>query len=81
MGQRRINTKPESNTCQFVYAEDSEGGLVRVPLAQINYISAEDAKKVQMFETAIGEIKEDLNNFAALGLYVDDNGDICQKED
>nr|DAH40395.1 MAG TPA: hypothetical protein [Bacteriophage sp.] len=30
-------------------------------------------------ETA--SLKEDIDNFAALGLYVDDNGDICQKED
>ena len=27
------------------------------------------------------QLKEGLNNFMALGLYVDDNGDICQKED
>lgn len=27
------------------------------------------------------QLKEGLNNFVALGLYVDDNGDICQKED
>lgn len=27
------------------------------------------------------QLKEGLNNFVALGLYVDGNGDICQKED
>ena len=27
------------------------------------------------------QLKEGLNNFAALGLYADGNGDICQKED
>lgn len=59
MGQRRINTKPESNTCKFVYAEDDSGKLVRVPLAQINFISKEDARKVKEMETAIGAIKSD----------------------
>lgn len=32
------------------------------------------------FENAIKELREGLDKFEALGLYVDDNGDICQKE-
>ena len=33
------------------------------------------------FKEDIGSLKGDLDNFVAIGLYVDDNGDICQKED
>lgn len=50
---------------------------------------AADAAKVREMVNAETErakgvenqLKEGLNNFMALGLYVDDNGDICQKED
>lgn len=37
--------------------------------------------QIEQNKKDINSLKEGLNNFEALGLYVDDNGDICQKED
>lgn len=37
--------------------------------------------KFAKVDSETASLKEDIDNFAALGLYVDDNGDICQKED
>ena len=37
--------------------------------------------KLAKVDSETASLKEGLNNFVALGLYVDDNGDICQKED
>ena len=37
--------------------------------------------QIEQNKKDINLLKEGLNNFVALGLYVDGNGDICQKED
>lgn len=66
---------------------DAELADIRVGANGKVYGTAGEAVRGQLQENkeqtdeAVASLKEDIDNFAALGLYVDDNGDICQKED
>lgn len=66
---------------------DAELADIRVGANGKVYGTAGEAVRGQLQENkeqtdeAVASLKEDIDNFVALGLYVDDNGDICQKED
>ena len=64
---------------------DAELADIRVGANGKVYGTAGEAVRGQLQENkeqtdeAVASLKEDISNFVALGLYVDDNGDICQK--
>lgn len=73
----KIETGTQLKTDLTASGEKAVQGIQTAGSEQLGKMQA----AAEEFKEDIGSLKEDLDNFVALGLYVDDNGDICQKED